>query len=226
MENRYIFELLFVLLTLAAYVAGRYIYKKSKVALLNTIVVATTLIILFFVAIRVDIKIYAENTAFLKYLLNLSVVSLGFLFYRYYDIIKRKGLVIILATFSGSCLSILSVWGIMHLMGAEKVSIITMLPKSVTTPIAVVLSAENGGMASVTAVMVILGGILGAVMGPWFLKIAKIKSPVAVGIAMGSAAHGIGTAKALEIGAVEGAAGGAAIALMGLFTSIIIGVIG
>ena len=226
MGERYIFELLFILLTLAAYIAGKYIYRKTKIVLFNTIIVATTLIVLFFTLIEVDIRLYTENTELLKYLLNMSVVSLGFLFYRYYDIIRRKGLAIILATFAGSSLSIISVWGIMYLMGAERVSIITMLPKSVTTPIAVVLSAENGGMASVTAIMVILGGILGAVAGPWFLKIIRIKSPIAVGIAMGSASHGIGTAKALEIGAIEGAAGGAAIALMGLFTSIVIGIIG
>jgi len=225
MENRYILEVLFILLTLAAYMVGRYIYKKTKIVLLNTIIVSTVLVIIFVWIVKVDFNLYAENTRLLKYLLNLSVVSLGFLFYKYYDIIKNKGIAIVLATFTGSLLSILSVWGIMYLMGAERISIVTMLPKSVTTPIAVVLSAENGGMVSVTAIMVILGGILGAVAGPWFLNIIGIESRVARGIAMGSASHAMGTSKALEIGAVEGAAGGVAIALMGLFTSFLIGII-
>ena len=225
MENRYIFETLFLLLTLAAYMAARYIYKKTKVVLLNTIIVATLLIILFLIIVKVDFDLYVENTSLLKYLLNLSVVSLGFLFYKYYDIIKHKGGAIVLATFAGSFASIVSVWGIMYIMGAGRVSIVTMLPKSVTTPIAVVLSGENGGMVSVTAVMVVLGGILGAIVGPWFLKITGIKSSIAKGIAMGSASHAMGTAKALELGAVEGAAGGVAIALMGFFTSIIMAVI-
>jgi Putative effector of murein hydrolase len=225
MENRYILEVLFILLTLTAYMVGRYIYKKTKIVLLNTIIVSTVLVIIFLWIVKVDFNLYAENTRLLKYLLNLSVVSLGFLFYKYYDIIKSKGIAILLATFAGSLLSILSVWGIMYLMGADRISIVTMLPKSVTTPIAVVLSAENGGMVSVTAIMVIVGGILGAVAGPWFLNLIGIKSRVARGIAMGSASHAMGTAKALEIGAVEGAAGGVAIALMGLFTSFFIGVV-
>jgi len=225
MESRYILEVLFILLTLTAYMVGRYIYKKTKIVLLNTIIVSTVLVIIFLWIIKVDFNLYVENTRLLKYLLNLSVVSLGFLFYKYYDIIKNKGIAIVLATFTGSLLSILSVWGIMYLMGAERISIVTMLPKSVTTPIAVVLSAENGGMVSVTAIMVILGGILGAVAGPWFLNIIGIESRVARGIAMGSASHAMGTSKALEIGAVEGAAGGVAIALMGLFTSFLIGII-
>jgi len=225
MVSDYILELIFILLTLASYLGGRYIYKKAKIVWLNTIITSTIFIILLFILLKKDIRLYTENTNLLKYLLNLSVVSLGFLFYKYYDIIRSKGAAIIVATFTGSLASILSILGIMYLMGAERVSIITMLPKSVTTPIAVVLSGENGGMVSVTAVMVILGGILGAVAGPWFLRITKIESPIAKGIAMGSASHGIGTAKALEIGAVEGAAGGVAIALMGLFTSLLMGLL-
>ena len=225
MESKYILEVLFILLTLTAYMAGKYIYEKTKIVLLNAIIVATVLVILFLAIVKVDFNLYAENTRLLKYLLNLSVVSLGFLFYKYYDIIKRKGVAIVLATFTGSLLSILSVWGIMYLMGAERISIVTMLPKSVTTPIAVVLSADNGGMVSVTAIMVILGGILGAIAGPWFLSLVGIKSRVARGIAMGSASHAMGTSKAMEIGAVEGAAGGVAIALMGFFTSFLIGII-
>ena len=225
MVSGYILELIFILLTLASYLGGRYIYKKAKIVWLNTIITSTIFIILLFILLKKDIRLYTENTNLLKYLLNLSVVSLGFLFYKYYDIIRSKGAAIIVATFTGSLASILSIFGIMYLMGAERVSIITMLPKSVTTPIAVVLSGENGGMVSVTAVMVILGGILGAVAGPWFLRITKIESPIAKGIAMGSASHGIGTAKALEIGAVEGAAGGVAIALMGLFTSLLMGLL-
>jgi Putative effector of murein hydrolase len=225
MEDKYLMEILFAVLTLAAYLGGRFLYQRTKWMLLNPVLLATALIIAFLALIKVDVELYATHTEALKYLLNLSVVALGFLLYQYYDIMMRQKWAIFIAAFAGSLLALLSVWGIMYVMGAQELSIITMLPKSVTTPIAVVLSGENGGMVSVTAVMVVLGGILGAVLGPWFLRLTGIRSSVAKGIALGAASHGIGTAKALELGAVEGAAGGLAIALMGVFTSLLMGLL-
>lgn len=220
--DKFIFESLFIILTVVSYILGKYIYSKSRLMLFHTIIVATLMVILALRFVKVDIQLYQQNTKLLRYLLNLSIVALGYLLYKHYDYIKSRGVAIIAATFIGSLAAILSVSLLAILFGAKYETIITLLPKSITTPIAIVISEQYGGVISLTAVIVVISGIFGAIVGPWFLKLTGINSKLATGLALGSAAHGIGTAKALETGALEGAAGGLAIALMGLFTSILI----
>lgn len=222
MIKSYLLELLFISLTVLSYILGKFFYKKTKLMFLHTMILSTTLIIITFKIIKVDMHVYEQNTKLLRFLLNLSVVAFGYLLYKHYDFIKRRGLAILTATFLGSLAAIISVSSIAILLGAKFETIITILPKSITTPIAIVLSEQYGGLVSLTAVIVILSGIFGAVLGPWFLKLTRIDSRLAKGLALGSASHGIGTAKALEMGALEGAAGGLAIALMGVFTSVLI----
>ncbi|MEA4867875.1 Inner membrane protein YohK [bioreactor metagenome] len=215
-------EFVFILLTIAAYVIGVFVYRKSKLMLLHSVIVATAIVILFFEVTGIDMDHYENNTKVLRYILNLSVVAFGYLLYKNYGIIRKNGIAILLATFSGSLVSLLSVAAIASIAGADLSMIITLLPKSITTPIAIVLTEKMGGIVYLTAVIVTLAGIFGAIIGPWFLRLVGIKGRLATGLAMGSAAHGIGTAKALESGALEGAAGGLAIALMGVFTSILL----
>ncbi|MFA5849579.1 MAG: LrgB family protein [Bacteroidales bacterium] len=222
MENKFILESLFIILSVVSYMLGKFIYSKSRLMLLHTIIVATILVILALRFVKVEIHLYQQNTEVLRYLLNLSIVALGYLLYKHYDYIKNRGVAIFSATFIGSLTAILSVGLLAILFGAKYETIVTLLPKSITTPIAIVISEQYGGSISLTAMIVVIAGIFGAIVGPWFLKFTGINSRLATGLALGSAAHGIGTAKALETGALEGAAGGLAIALMGLFTSILI----
>jgi putative effector of murein hydrolase len=222
MNIDYLKEFVFLVITVAAYFVGRFVYGKSKIMLLHSVIVATAIIILLFSITGWDLEQYESNTKLLRYVLNLSVVAFGFLLYKNYEVIKRMGGAIVLATFTGSLASVVVVAAIAAAMGAEFKTIITLLPKSITTPIAIVLTEKMGGTVYLTAVIVTLAGIFGAVTGSWFLKVAGIRSRLARGLALGAAAHGIGTAKALESGALEGAAGGLAIALMGLFTSVIV----
>ena len=188
----------------------------------HTVIVATAVVIIICSLCGAGMELYEENTRVLKYLLNISVVAFGYLLHKHFDYIKERGLAIFSATLLGSLAALVSVVVPSLLAGSDTASIITLLPKSVTNPIAIVLSAQHGGDIYLTSVIVIIAGIFGAVTGPWFLKISGINSPLAKGIALGSASHGIGTAKALEMGALEGAAGGLAIALMGLFTSLLV----
>lgn len=215
-------EVLFAILTGVAYFAGKYIYRKVNLVFLHSVITATILVILFCHAADIDMKYYEEHTKGLRYLLNLSVVAFGYLLFKHYEYIRQKGAAIFAATFTGSLAAILTTVIPAFFLGADYQTIVTLMPKSVTNPIAIVISEQHGGLVYLTAVMVIVAGIFGAVTGPWFLKITRIKSPLAKGLSLGSASHGIGTAKALEMGALEGAAGGLAIALMGLFTSLLV----
>jgi len=117
---------------------------------------------------------------------------------------------------------ILTVGGIAWLFGANKIMIETLLPKSVTTPIAIGISQRFGGIPALTAVIVVLVGVFGGIIGPYVLKKLGVESRVARGLAMGSGAHGLGMTRAIELGAVEGAISGLAIVLMGLMTAILI----
>lgn len=222
MRSPILLEVFFIVITTLSYLIGREVYRRSKWMILHTVIVATITVILFCSVCGAGIELYEENTRVLKYLLNISVVAFGYLLHKHYEYIKQRGVAIFAATLLGSLAALLSVVLPSIAIGTETNVIITLLPKSVTNPIAIVLSAQYGGDIYLTSVVVIIAGIFGAVTGAWFLRISGIDSPLAKGIALGSASHGIGTAKALEMGAIEGAAGGLAIALMGLFTSLLV----
>ena len=120
---------------------------------------------------------------------------------------------------------ILSVIGIALLFGADKVLIATLQPKSVTTPIAIAIAERTGGVPAITAVVVIAVGIFGGIVGPFILDKLGVKSRIARGLALGASAHGIGTARAMELGAVEGAISGLAIGIMGLATAFLVPIV-
>ncbi|MBQ2372572.1 MAG: LrgB family protein, partial [Bacteroidales bacterium] len=122
----------------------------------------------------------------------------------------------------GSVVGVASVWLMCRLFGLDEIFLLSLEPKSVTTPIAMDISESLGGNSSLTAVSVVLCGFIGAVLGPLVVRLLKIKSPVSRGLGMGCASHGLGTACAIEMGAVEGAVSGLAIALMGIATALII----
>ncbi|MDD4057742.1 MAG: LrgB family protein [Bacteroidales bacterium] len=222
MNHSVLLEIFFIIVTAVSYFIGREIYRRTKWMLFHTVIVATALVILLCSLCGAGMELYEENTKVLKYMLNISVVAFGYLLHKHYEYIKERGVAIFTATLLGSLTALITVVFPALIAGSDSSAIITLMPKSVTNPIAIVLSAEHGGDIYLTSVIVIIAGIFGAVTGPWFLKISGIDSPLAMGIALGSASHGIGTAKALEMGAIEGAAGGLAIALMGLFTSLLI----
>lgn len=215
-------ELIFLAVTIVCYIAARFVYRRSGLMLLHPVFLSLALLWVFTKISGYTIETYRENTAILKYMLDLSVVTFGYLLYKHFETISKSKKAILIATLAGSITGVLSVILICWLLGADLIMMVTIMPKSITTPLAVVASAEHGGVVSLTVVIVILSGILGAFAGPWFLKLCKIESRLAKGLSMGSAAHAIGTAKSLEMGALEGAAGGVAMTLMGLFTIVVI----
>jgi predicted murein hydrolase (TIGR00659 family) len=149
------------------------------------------------------------------------VVALGVPLYLRLEEIKRRGKAILISILLGSVVGVISAAGIAATLGASKEVISSLAPKSVTTPIAMGIAEKLGGIPPLTAAIVIATGILGAVLGPSFLKILKIKSATAFGLAMGAASHGIGTARAVEEGEVQGAISGLALCLNGIFTAIL-----
>jgi putative effector of murein hydrolase len=161
----------------------------------------------------------------ISFLLGPSVVALGLLLYDQLVYIRGNVVSMLTAISVGSVVGVASVIAIGKLMGLDATMIHSLEPKSVTTPIAMGLSESLGGNTSLTAIVVILCGIIGAIAGPTVHKVLRIKDPIAQGLSMGAAAHGIGTARAMELGALEGAISGLSIGLMGVMTSIAIPVV-
>ena len=141
--------------------------------------------------------------------------------YEQIDQLRGRLTPVIISTLAGCVVGVLSVVYIAMAFGAERAIVNSLAPKSVTVPIAVSVAGPLGGIATVTSVVVFCVGIFGSIFGEWILRRCGVTDPQARGFALGSAAHGIGTARAIEIGAVEGALSGLAMALMGLATALL-----
>ncbi|MGL4292789.1 MAG: LrgB family protein [Bacteroidales bacterium] len=215
----------FLSLVTGSYLLGILIYRKSKFALLHPVIVSMIVIILFLHFFHIPYESFLAGSQLINFMLGPAVVALGVLLYDQLTYIKGNIISMLTAISIGSVVGVTSVILIGKLMGLDASLIHSLEPKSVTTPIAMGLSLSLGGNPSLTAVTVVLCGIIGAIAGPLVHKLLHIKSPIAKGLSMGAAAHGLGTAKAMEIGALEGAISGLSIGLMGIMTSIAIPVV-
>ncbi|MDE6483026.1 MAG: LrgB family protein [Rikenellaceae bacterium] len=213
-------HLLWLTLTLAVYAGSSWIFSRLHLGILHPLLVSTVAMISLLKLSGVSYETYAESTDMISFMLGPAVVSLGYVLYQQIDHIKRNVTSILVSTFAGSVVGVASVIGILRLTGADEAVIASIAPKSVTTPIAIQLSEHSGGIASLTSMAVVICGIFGAVAAPYMFKIFRISSPVARGLAFGSSAHGVGTAAAVRMGAVEGAISGLAIGVMGVMTAL------
>ena len=211
-----------LLLTVGAYLLGVWIKKKSGLALLHPFLISIPVIVTVLTVLDIPCKTYIESNNLIDFLLGPCVVSIGLLLYDNRHIVVKNFVGIVTSVLVGSLVGVASVFLLVKAFGLDDIFLLSLEPKSVTTPIAMGISESIGGNVSLTAVSVILCGFVGAVFGPLCIRVAKIKSPVSKGLSIGCASHGLGTARAIEIGAVEGAVSGLAIALMGLATAILI----
>ena len=180
------------------------------------------IIIPFLKVTGVEYEVFYEQTRFLNFMLGPSVVALGYVLYEQLEHIRGNVLSILTSVFVGCVVAIVSVLLVAKLCGADKVLMSSLAPKSVTTPIAINIAQSTGGVPELAVAFVVLCGIFGGLVGPLILRKLKIKSSVARGLAMGSAAHALGTSRALEMGAVEGAISGLAIGIMGVMTALLV----
>ncbi len=214
---------LFILcLNIGAYILGALIIKVSKARYINALILAILLVVAALHLLGIDYQSYKEGSKFISFLLGPSVVALGYMLHKQVALIRQHLVSILVSIFIGAVINILVINAIFSLFDVDKTLIYSIQPKSVTTAIAISLSEQNGGIASLTAIITVFTGILGSVIGPPLLNVFKITSPVARGLSMGASAHGIGTARAIELGAKEGAIAGLAIGLMGIATSIVL----
>lgn len=209
-------------LTLGAYLLGVWVKKKSGLSLLHPFLICIPVIAAVLKFTGTPVEFYIDSNKMVDFLLGPSVVSLGLLMYDHLETIRKHLLSITVSVFTGSLVGVGSVYFLCRFFRLDELFIKSMEAKSVTTPIAMDITASLGGNVSLAAVTVILCGFIGTVFGPMMIRMFHIDTSVAKGLALGCCSHGLGTSKAIELGAVEGAVSGLAIAMMGIMTAIVV----
>lgn len=214
-----------LLLIFSSYLLGQWIFKRTRIAIFHPLIISIGLIIGFLKLMNIEYEAFSRGAEFVNFMLGPSIVALGYVLYSQMQYLKGNVISIMLSIFIGSIVGIVSVIVIARLTGADQILVHSLEPKSVTTAIAISIAEQTGGNVSLTAVIVVFCGILGSIIGPPILKLIGIKSSVAKGLALGAASHSVGTAKAMEMGLIEGALSGLAIGLMGVMTALLIPII-
>ena len=209
-----------VAVSVLAYQAGLWIKRKWKLAVFNPLLISIFLVIAVLLIFDVDYERYNEGAKYLSYLLTPATVCLAIPLYEQLEQLKKNAKAIATGILSGVLSSLVSVLALAAAFGLSHEEYVTLLPKSITTAIGMGVSEELGGIVTITVAVIIVTGVLGNIIAELVCKIFRIHEPVAKGIAIGSASHAIGTAKAMEMGEVEGAMSSLSIAVSGLLTVI------
>lgn len=215
--------LLWLSMTLAVYLAGQWLFRRSGGrALFNPVALAILLLVSLLLLTGTPYTTYFSGAQFIHFLLGPATVALAIPLYLHWERVRRLLLPILAGLLTGSLTAILSAMGVAWLLGGSPQTLLSLAPKSVTTPVAMGIAEKIGGLPSLTAVLVILTGIVGAVLGPGLLARLGIREDEVRGYALGVAAHGIGTARAFQLGSLCGAFAGLAIGLNALLTALLV----
>ncbi len=205
-------------ISLITYFVGMELKKKLKHSLLNPLLLSIVFTIIFLLVSKVSYDTYYEGAKYISYLLTPATVCLAIPLYEQFEVLKNNWKAITIGVTAGVLTSLVTILVMAILFHFSHQEYVTFLPKSITTAIGMSLSEEQGGYVSITVAVIIVTGILGNVMGDFILKICNITEPIAKGIALGTASHAIGTAKAMELGEVEGALSSLSIVVAGILT--------
>ncbi len=207
--------------TVLVFDLARRLHRRLGWALLHPVLVGIVVMIAALEALGVRYEAYDRGGRWLSFWLGPAVVALGVPLFRQMEQVRRGARALLLSLLAGGAVGIVSACGVAMLLGASPEVVRSLAPRSVTTPIAIEIARRAGGIPSLSAAVVILSGVLGAAVGPALLRAAGVRSRTALGIALGAAAHGVGTARAVEEGEVEAAGAGIAIGLMGVVTAVL-----
>lgn len=214
-------EYLWLALTFGTFAMFKALQKKMGWVLLNPILLTIAVLILFLKCTGVSYETYNEGGELIAFWLKPAVVALGVPLYLQLEMIKKQWLPILLSQLVGCLVGVISVVLIAKGLGATPDVICSLAPKSVTTPIAMEVSKATGGIPSLTAAVVVMVGLFGAVFGFKVLSLGHVKSPIAQGLSMGTATHAVGTSAAMEVSRKYGAYASLGLTLNGILTSVL-----
>ncbi|BCJ99152.1 LrgB family protein [Anaerocolumna chitinilytica] len=209
-----------VLISIIGYEIGLYIKRRLKLTIFNPLLISIIFVIGVLLIFHVNYDSYNNGAKYLSYLLTPATICLAIPLYEQMDLLKNNLKAILTGILSGVFTSLGSILIFSVLFHFSHAEYVTLLPKSITTAIGMGISEELGGIVTITVTVIIVTGVIGNIIAEKVCKIFRITDPVAKGVAIGSAAHAIGTAKAMEMGDIEGAMSSLAIAVAGLITVI------
>jgi predicted murein hydrolase (TIGR00659 family) len=215
--------LLWLALTIAAYVLAEALHRRlGRHAAANPVLVAVAILLAVLAASRTNYETYFEGAQFVHFLLGPATVALAVPLHRELGRVRARALRLGVALVAGSATAVVVAVGVARLLGASRPTLVSLAPKATTTPVAMGIAEKLGGLPSLTAALVILTGILGAILGPWILRLVRVRDEAAMGFAMGVASHGIGTARAFQLGERAGAFSGLGMGLNALVTALLL----
>jgi predicted murein hydrolase (TIGR00659 family) len=219
-ETVYATPLFGVAVTVIAYAISSAVHHRFR--WMPTLVLTCGGLIALLLVCHIPYASYKSGGDIVSFFLGPATIALGVPFYKHAKSIRAHGIAVVTAVAAGSATGILSAGAIVLAMHGSPILLRSMLPKSVTTPISIELSRQLGGVPELTAVFTVLAGLLGSVIGPQLLRLCRIRGNIAIGLAMGTSSHGIGTARILRDSEFQGGASGLAMALAGIITSLMI----
>ena len=208
-------------LSLAAYGVGVFLRSRWKFALFNPLLVAIVLVVAFLVGFKIDYATYMEGARYISYLLTPATVCLAVPLYQQFSLLKKNAKAVLLGIAAGVLASLTVILVMSILFHLDHTMYVTLLPKSITTAIGIGVSEELGGIQSLTVVVIIITGVLGNIFAELICKVFRITDPIAQGVGIGTSTHAVGTARAMEMGEVQGAMSGLSVVVAGLMTVVV-----
>ena len=210
-----------LVLTFGAYQVGLWCRKKWNNPICNPILIAVILVIGVLLLTKLPVETYYAGTSGIQWLLTPATVCLALPLYEQLKILKKSLPAILVGVTAGTVTSLAALLALCHLFGLDHQISASLLPKSITTAMGIVLSEQNGGLPALTTAVIIITGMLGSLLGSLLCKLLRLTDPVAQGVALGTASHVIGTSKASEMGPLQGAVSSLSLAVAGILTAIL-----
>lgn len=210
-----------VIISLVAFEIGMFIFKKTKIALFNPLLIATIIVMIFLKYLNVPVKNYMLGGDLILFFLAPATVVLAIPLFQKIDLLKKYFVPIIGGGIIGAFTAIISVIVIGKILGINHDLLISFMPKSITTPIGIEVSKMLGGIPSITVFAIIITGITGNVTAPFVYSVFKVKHPIAKGLGLGISSHAVGTSRAIEMGEIEGAMSALSIVIAGILTIVL-----
>lgn len=210
-----------IVISVLAYRIGMVINEKTKTAIANPLLISYVIIISFLLVFDIPLEWYCEGGDIINMFLSPATAILALTIYRQRELIKKNFLPIFAGTLAGSVTSLISVYVLCRLFTFDMVITASILPKSITTPMAIAVSSSLGGIQALTVLCVILTGVTGNILAPILVKLFRIDDPVVQGVAIGTSSHAVGTSRAVTMGEIQGAVSSVALTFSGVITVVL-----
>lgn len=207
-----------ITLSITAYAIGVWLNKKTGKALFNPLLISYLIIIPLLLISNIPLEWYNEGGDIINMFLSPATAVLAISVYRQRELLKKHLLTVVMGSLAGSLCSIIVVSLLCVLFGLDDALTASLIPKSITTPMAIAVSESLGGISSITVLAVIVTGILGSIISPLMIKLFRIRNEIVQGLAIGASSHAVGTSKAIELGEIQGALSSVALVTSGVIT--------